>query len=134
MTSGTSGRPPGYIPTQSVRAILRTVADADVVYIAFPRLGHALVFDFRASAVDAPTVLAAPYEVAAERQVSVVEALRPGFPTIVRFVGVPWGGSTRAFIEQGVFPALLSRLPAASTEGAMAALEQLRRAERGDAE
>jgi hypothetical protein len=118
------------VPAPTVRRILATIKHADVLFVAFPRILRALLFDLRANGDYPPAVLVVPYTVTPEGQIEQVQQLRPGFATIERLVSVPWGGSTRAFIEQGVFPALLNRLPASVVSAAMAALEEIRAAER----
>src|SRR4051812_17256445 len=100
------------VPAPTVRTILATIKHADVVFVSFPRVLRALLFDLRANGDSPAAVLVAPYTATPEGQIELVQQLRPGFATIERLVSVPWGGSTRAFIEQGVFPTLLNRLPA----------------------
>ena len=75
-------------------------------------------------------MLVATLAFGAGEQAAVVEKLRPGRPPSARSVAVTWGGSTRAFAEQGMLPAILSHLPAAGEQQAMAAYEELRAAER----
>ena len=65
-----------------------------------------------------------------DQQAATVQRLRPGSAALDQFASVAWGGSTRAFAEQGVLPAILNRLPAENTQDAMAVFEQLRDAER----
>jgi hypothetical protein len=57
-------------------------------------------------------LLHAPYEVAPSEQIARIARLRPGFDSIEQLASLSWGGSTRAFAEQGVLP-LLHRSPAA---------------------
>ncbi len=124
--------PTGDVPAPTLRALLRAVHDAEVLYIAFPRLQRALVVDPRPGEPDYPAVLVAMLGFGAGGQAA-IEKLRPGRPPSARSVAVTWGGSTRAFAEQGMLPAILSRLPAAGEQQAMAAYEELRAAERGEA-
>jgi len=125
--------PTGDVPAPTLRALLRAVHDAEVLYIAFPRLQRALVIDPRPGEPEYPAVLIATLAFGAGGQAAAVEKLRPGRPVSARSVALTWGGSTRAFAEQGVLPAILSRLPAACEQQAMAAFEELREAERGEA-
>ena len=53
-----------------------------------------------------------------------------GLDVLIAEKGATWGGSTRAFAEQGVLPAILNRLPADETRDALAVFEELREAER----
>jgi hypothetical protein len=122
--------PTGDVPAPTCREILRSVHQADVIYVAFPRFGRALVVDLRRSEADFPAMLVTKLELTAEQQAAAVERLRPGSPALHRFASVAWGGSTRAFAEQGVLPAILNRLPAANTQDAMDIFEELRDAER----
>ena len=125
--------PTGDVPAPTLRALLRAVHDAEVLYVAFPRLQRALVIDSRPGEPDYPAVLVATLGFGAGGQVAAIEKLRPGRPPSARSVAVTWGGSTRAFAEQGMLPAILSRLPAADEQQAMAAYEEVRAAERGEA-
>jgi len=124
--------PTGDVPAPTLRILLRAVHDAEVLYIAFPRLQRALVIDPRPGEPAYPAVLIATLAFGAGGQAAAVEKLRPGRPVSARSVALTWGGSTRAFAEQGVLPAILSRLPAADEQQAMAAYEELREAERGE--
>jgi hypothetical protein len=129
----TAGDPTGEVPIPTVRAILRAVRDAELLYVAFPRLQRALVVDPRAGETDYPAVMIATLAFGAGREAAAMEKLRPGRPPSDRSIAATWGGSTRAFAEQGVLPAILNRLPAAQTAAAMAAFAELREAERGQA-
>ncbi len=127
-----SNDPTGDVPIPTLRVLLRAVHDAEVLYVAFPRLQRALVVDPRPGVPDYPAVLVATLGFGVGGQAA-IEKLRPGRPPSARSVAVTWGGSTRAFAEQGMLPAILSRLPAAGEQQAMAAYEELRAAERGEA-
>jgi len=124
-----SNDPTGDVPAPTLRALLRAVHDAEVLYIAFPRLQRALIVDPRPGEPDYPAVLG----FGAGRQAEAVEKVRPGRPLSERSIAVTWGGSTRAFAEQGMLLAILSRLPTGCEAAAMAAFEELREAERGGA-
>jgi hypothetical protein len=126
-----SGEPTGDVPAPTVRAVLRAVRDAEVLYIAFPRLHHALVIDLRRDDSGHPAALVGALAVGMGGPAAAVEKLRPGLPPSDRSISTTWGGSTRAFAEQGVLGAILDRLPADGRAGAMAAFEQLRAVERG---
>jgi hypothetical protein len=122
--------PNGDVPAPTRRMILRSIAGADVLYLAFPRLQRALVIDLRPRAVDGPAVFTTELLFASGREIAMIEARRPILTAVDRFASVTWGGSTRAFAEQGVLPAILHRLPAERTADAMAVFEELRDAER----
>ena len=111
--------------------ILRAIAQADVLFLAFPRLQRALVADLRPRAAEGPALFTTELLYASGREIAMIEARRPALTTGDRFASVTWGGSTRAFDEQGILPAILKRLPAAATEDALVAFEELRSAERG---
>lgn len=128
---GKTNDPTGDVPVPTVCVILRAVRDADTVYFAFPRLQRALVVDFRRDEGHQPAALVADLGFTVEEQRAAVEKLRPGLPPIERFVATVWGGSTRAFAEQGVLPVILDRLPPPCMPEAMAAVEELRAVERG---
>jgi len=128
-----SNDPTGDVPAPTLRALLRAVHDAEVLYVAFPRLQRALVVDPRPGVPAYPAVLVATLAFGAGGQAAAVEKLRPGRPVSARSVAVTWGGSTRAFAEQGMLRAILSRLPTGCEAAAMAAYEELREAERGEA-
>ena len=102
-----SNDPTGDVPAPTLRALLCAVHDAEV--------------------------LVATLGFGAGGQAASVEKLRPGRPLSERTIAVTWGGSTRAFAEQGVLPAILSRLPADCEKQAMAAYEELQETERGEA-
>lgn len=125
-----TGAPTGDVPGPVRRMILRSIAQADVLYLAFPRLQRALVVDLRRSADDGPAVFTTELLFATGREIVMIEARRPGLAAIDRFASVTWGGSTRAFAEQGVLPAILNRMPAENTRDAMIVFEELREAER----
>jgi hypothetical protein len=122
--------PSGYVPAPTCRLLLRSIAHADVIYLAFPRFSRALIIDLRDNEVERPVMLVTDIHHMHERQMTAVQSLRPGFPTMHAFASVAWGGSTRAFAEQGILPALLDRLPAAYARDAMAVFDELREAER----
>jgi len=122
--------PTGDVPAPTVRTLLRAVRDAEVLYVAFPRIERALVVDPRPGAMGYPAVLVAVLEDSAGQQAKAVEKLRPGQPPSERAIAVTWGGSTRAFVEQGVLAAIIARLPADGEEQAVAAFEELQEAER----
>ncbi len=128
-----SNDPTGDVPAPTLRALLRAVHDAEVLYVAFPRLQRALVVDPRPGEPDYPAVLVATLAFGAGVEAAAVEKLRPGRPLSERTIAVTWGGSTRAFAEQGMLRAILNRLPAGCETAAMAAYEELRAAERGEA-
>ncbi len=128
-----SNDPTGDVPAPTLRALLRAVHDAEVLYVAFPRLQRALVVEPRPGEPDYPAVLVATLAFGAGGQAVAVEKLRPGRPVSERTIAVTWGGSTRAFAEQGMLPAILSRLPTGCEVAAMAAFEELQEAERGEA-
>jgi len=125
--------PTGDVPAPTLRALLRAVGDAEVLYLAFPRLQRALVVDPRPGPPDYPAVLVATLAFGAGGEAAAIEQLRPGRPPSARSIAATWGGSTRAFAEQGMLAALLDHLPDAQREAAMAAFEELREAERGAA-
>jgi len=128
-----SNDPTGDVPAPTLRALLRAVHDAEVLYVAFPRLQRALVVDPRPGVPDYPAVLVATLGFGAGGQAAAVEKLRPGRPPSARSVAVTWGGSTRVFAEQGMLRAILNRLPAGCETAAMAAYEELQETERGEA-
>jgi hypothetical protein len=78
-------------------------------------------------------LLHAPYEVAPSEQIARIARLRPGFDSIEQLASLSWGGSTRAFAEQGVLPLLLGRLPPDLAPAAMATFQSVREIERGTA-
>ncbi len=122
--------PNGDVPAPTRRMILRSIAGADVLYLAFPRLQRALVVDLRQSPADGPALFTTELLFASGREIAIIEARRPSLTAIDRFASVTWGGSTRAFAEQGIFPAILNRLPADQTAAAKAVFEELSAAER----
>jgi hypothetical protein len=122
--------PNGDVPAPTRRMVLRSIAGADLLYLAFPRLQRALVVDLRQPAADGPAVFTTELLFASGREIAMIEARRPRLTAIDRFASVTWGGSTRAFAEQGILPAILNRLPAEQTTGAMAVFEELSNAER----
>ncbi len=128
-----SGDPTGDVPSPTVRTILRAIRDAEAILIAFPRLERALVVDTRNDDGNRPATFIARLGFNAEQQLQAARTARPDVPPMDQFVMLTWGGSTRAFAEQGVLPAVLNRLPPDSTQEAMAAFEQLRQRERGPA-
>lgn len=128
-----SGDPTGDVPAPTVRSILRVIRDAEAIFVAFPRLERALIVDTRNDDGNRPATFIARLGFTAEQQLQAVRTARPDVPPMDQFVMLTWGGSTRAFAEQGVLPALLNRLPPESTQEAMAAFEQLRQRERGPA-
>jgi hypothetical protein len=123
--------PTGDVPTPTVRAVLRGIRDAEVIYLTFPRLQHALLIDPRPSETAGPTVLVAPLGFGAAQHRAAVQALRPDLQLSERVAAMVWGGSTGALAAQGVLPAILNRLPAYCTQEAVAAFEQLRAVEQG---
>lgn len=125
-----ASEPTGDVPAPTCRKILRSIVDADVIYVAFPRFQHALVIDLRRSGEEVPAMLITKLDLMPGQQAAAVQRLRPGSPAPDQFASVAWGGSTRAFAEQGVLPAILNRLPTGNTRDAMAVFEQLRDAER----
>jgi hypothetical protein len=131
--SSKAGDPTGDVPAPTVRAVLRAVRDAEVLYLAFPRLQRALVIDPRPGETDHPAVLVATLRFGAGGQAAAIEKLRPGRPLSDRSIATTWGGSTRAFAEQGVLAAIIARLPVEDEHVVMAAFEQLQEAERGPA-
>lgn len=122
-----TGDPSGDVPAPTLRALLRAVRDAEVLYLAFPRIERALVIDTRPGAADSPAALVAPLAYGAGARAA-VERLRPGRPPSDRQLAATWGGSTRAFADQGMLAAILARLPA-DERAVLAAFEQLREAE-----
>lgn len=125
-----ASEPSGDVPAPTCRKILRSIVDAEVIYVAFPRFQHALVVDLRQSGGELPAMLVTKLDLMPGQQAATVQRLRPGSPPLDQFASVAWGGSTRAFAEQGMLPAILNRLPAENTQDAMAVFEQLRDAER----
>jgi hypothetical protein len=128
-----SDPPSDYVPAPTCRLLLRSIAHADVIYMAFPRFNRALIIDLRANEVEYPVMLVTEIHYRHERQITAVRTLRPGFPAMRAFASVAWGGSTRAFAEQGILPALLDRLPAAYAQDAMVVFDELQEAERAKA-
>ncbi len=125
-----SNNPTGDVPAPTVRAILRAVRDAEVLSVAFPRLRRALIVDPRPGTMNYPPVLVATLGFGAGQETAAVEQVRPGQPPSAHSIAVTWGGSTRAFVEQGVWAAIIARLPAGE-EGTTPAFAQLQEAERG---
>ena len=105
--------------------------DAEVLYLAFPRLQRALIVDLRPGTLDDLFVLVTVLAFGALRQAAAIATLHPDQPPSLDPLIATWGGSTRAFMEQGVLPAILNRLPAEHTKEVMIAFEELRVAERG---
>jgi hypothetical protein len=122
--------PSGEVPAPICRMILRSIARADVVSLLFARLQRTLVVDLRPDAGDRPAVFVTQMRFTATQELAAIEAHRPGLTAIERYERATWGGSTRAFAEQGVLPAILNRLPADETRDALAVFEELREAER----
>lgn len=125
-----TGQPTGEVPAPICRKVLRSIAHAEVIYIAFPRFQHALLVDLRRGKAAAPTIFLTTLDLIPEQQMATVRRLRPDSVIPDALASVAWGGSLRAFAEQGVLPAILDRLPAEGTRDAMAVFEQLRDAER----
>jgi len=73
-----SNDPTGDVPAPTLRALLRAVHDAEVLYVAFPRLQRALVVDPRPGEPDYPAVLVATLGFGAGGQAAAVKKLRPG--------------------------------------------------------
>jgi hypothetical protein len=122
--------PNGAVPAPICRMILQAIARADVVSLSFARLQRTLVMDLRPGADDRPSVFVTPLLFTAAQELAAIEAHRPGLGTINRFERATWGGSTGAFAEQGLLPAMLKRMPAAEAPGVMAIFEELQEAER----
>jgi hypothetical protein len=122
--------PSGYVPAPTCRLLLRSIAHADVIYMAFPRFNRALIIDLRGNELEQPVMLVTDIHYMHERQIGAVLSLRPSLPAMHAFASVAWGGSTRAFAEQGILPALLDRLPAVYAHDAMVVFDELRDAER----
>lgn len=122
--------PTGAVPGPSLRVVLRAIRDAEVLYIAFPRLQRALVIDPRHDESDYPAALVATLAFGTWGQAKAVENLRPDRTPSARAIATTWGGSVRAFAEQGVLAAIVARLPAADEQSVIAAFEQLQEAER----
>ena len=97
--------------------------------MAFPRLQRTLVLDLRPGTGDQPAVFVTQMLFTTAQELAATEANRPGLATIERYERTTWGGSTRAFAEQGVLPAILNRIPVDETRDAMAVFEELREAE-----
>ncbi len=125
--------PNGEVPAPICRTILRSIDRADVVSLVFARLQRTLVMDLRPDAGDRPAVFVTQMLFTAPQELAAIEAHRPGLGTIERYERATWGGSTRAFAEQGMLPAILNRLPADESRDAMAVFEELREAERSTA-
>ncbi len=125
--------PTGDVPGPTARAVLRAVRAAEVLYIAFPHLQRALVIDPRPGEPEYPAALVAVLGFGAGGGAKAVEKLRPGRPTSARSIATTWGGSTRAFAEQGVLAAIIARLPADEVQAVQAAFTQLQEAEGGNA-
>jgi hypothetical protein len=121
--------PSGEVPAPICRMILRSIARADVVSLEFARLQRTLVMDLRPDAGDRPAVFVTQMLFTATQELAAIEAHRPGLGTIERYERATWGGSTRAFAEQGMLPAILDRLPADEIRDAMAVFAGLREAE-----
>jgi hypothetical protein len=111
--------------------ILRAIATADVVALAFPRLQRTLVADLRPIMSDRPALFVAPPLPTATQVLAALEAHRSERAVIERYAQVVWGGSMRAFAEQGILPALLDRLSADAGQDAMAVFEELQELEGG---
>jgi hypothetical protein len=122
--------PNGDVPAPTRRMILRSIAGADVLYLAFPRLQRALVVDLRQPSAEGPALFTTELLFASGREIAMIEARRPSLAAIDRFASVTWGGSTRAFAEQGILPAILNRLHADQTVAAKQVFEELANAER----
>jgi hypothetical protein len=112
--------------------LLRALATADVVALTFPRLQCTLVADLRPLGDDRPALFVSPVPLlTAARALEALAAHRPGLAAIERYAQATWGGSTQAFAEQGILPALLDRLSVEAGREAMAVFEELRAVERG---
>jgi hypothetical protein len=110
--------------------ILRAIATADVIVLAFPRLQHTLVADLRPGGDDRPALFVAPHLYTAPQALGALAAHRPEGEPIARYAQATWGGSTRAFAEQGILPALLDRLTTDAGRDAMAVFTTLEEVER----
>ena len=128
-----TAQPTGDVPAPTRRMILQSITHADVIYVAFPRLQSALIVDFRQQETDFPATVLTTLAYTPQLQAETVQRLRPGLPAARAFASVTWGGSTRAFAEQGVLPAILNRLPPAHAEAVTTAFDQLQEAERAAA-
>jgi hypothetical protein len=123
--------PTGDVPAPTVHTLLRGIRDAEVIHLTFPHLQRALLVDPRLSDTAHPTVRVAPLGFGAAQHRAAVQALRPDLPLSERVVATVWGGSTRAFAEQGVLPAILNRLSADGRQEAMVAFAHLPDVEQG---
>ncbi|MHB8646723.1 MAG: hypothetical protein ACYDAR_13115 [Thermomicrobiales bacterium] len=114
--------------------IIHALAEAEVMSIFFPRIGKALIVDTRHDAEHGPVVLLDTMVGSAEERLQSVRRLRPEFTAIAQLTLAPWLGSTRAFIEQGIFDAIVERFRAMGfpeeAEAASIAIKELRRYER----
>jgi hypothetical protein len=111
--------------------ILRAIATTDILALAFPRLQRTLVVGLRPVAGDQLPVFLAPSLLTAAQALHALAAHRPELARIERYAQATWGGSTRAFAEQGLLPALLDRLSAEAGQDAMVVFEELQELERG---
>jgi hypothetical protein len=125
--------PGGEVPTPICRTILRAIATADVVALAFPRLQCTLVADLRPGGSDRPALFVAPPLRTAADAMAALAAHRPALLPVARYARATWGGSTDAFAAQGILTALLDRLSTEAGRGAMATFAELQEAERAPA-
>lgn len=121
------------VPAPVCRAVLRAIAAADVVALAFPRLQRTLVADLRPPRDDRPALFLTPSLFTETQALAALAANRPELAPVERFSRATWGGSTDSFAAQGILAALLDRLPADTGQGAMAAFATLQEAERAPA-
>ncbi|HEX5505381.1 MAG TPA: hypothetical protein VFW96_22375 [Thermomicrobiales bacterium] len=114
--------------------LIRAIQTVDVLNIFFPALGYSLILDTRHDGEAPPAILLAEAVGSAEARLRSFARLRPQFPLPAQLAIGPWFGSLRAFVELGVYDAIVERWRALGyaeqERDAAASLRRLQRLER----
>jgi hypothetical protein len=105
----------------SIRDVLRSVAEADVVTLYFPALRKTLLFDARTSEIEGPMVRVVDSVNSTTERIRSLRRMRPGFGRPETLVLVPWARHVDSLARLGIMQEMMDRCRRLGSDGGVAA-------------
>ncbi len=105
--------------------VMKSVENAEVISIFFPRLRKSLIIDTRFTVEDGPLIKVVPIARSVEDRLRSLKRLRPSFPKPADVAVIPWIANVDSLIHLGVWDRIVHRFVDSAQKGAVKACSQV---------
>ena len=92
-----------------LREIIKSIDNAEVISIIFPKFRKSLLIDTRLTLEDKPLVKIVPMVNSLEERLRSLKKMRPTFPRPVEIAVVPWFGYVSSLVKLGVWDRIVKK-------------------------